>query len=118
MNKCDSFAISIYRDADVEKPIEWTMGFIGDMDKPFTRLHRAKDITQINIYFNDETKEHIIVPWNHDESDYINSYQKSYMSDKGDLYIIIDKEKDIFDVWELQEINDLIDFKWEMYECK
>lgn len=117
MKKCECFYISVYRDANIEKTVEFTMGTLSEKAKPFKRLTEYDDITQIIIYFNDGKEEIIYVPWD-EESEYRNVYQKTCVSDKGDLYILINKELNIENIWELSEINDEDDFKWKMFGCK
>lgn len=117
IKKCECFYMSIYREENIEKEIEFTMGALNEKAKPFKRLSEYNDITQIIICFNDGKEVGVYVPWD-EESEYRNSYQKTCMSDKGDLYILINKELNIEDIWELSEINDEIDFKWKMFGCK
>ena len=118
------FSISIHRDANIEENTVFTMGSIGDKRKSFDRLHTFHDITSINVYFNQgwfkELKvKKFYVNWFLHEGDFMNNkYQKTHMNQFGDLFLVIDKDKRINNVFDLVKIEDKkhMDFVWKMYK--
>lgn len=129
---CDSFAIEIYRDANI---INRPFGIENDDDyiKIFERITKYNDITSVTVYYDKKDDNYKDVETG--ESDYFyvtyeeenegqlgspNIYQSSYINDFGDLYIVIDKDKKIFDLFDKEEINDAdsLDFKFSMYDIK
>lgn len=72
------------------------------------RLCKYRDVTHINVVYEDDTKQYICVDY-HSESDMLgadNEYQKNYLSDLGALYIVISKDKGIADFFDFSVIND------------
>ena len=73
----------------------------------FERLMRYNDITNINIIYEDENRERYTVDY--DETNPTlgvpNSNQKTIISQCGNLYIVINKNKDIKDYFDLEGIN-------------
>ena len=69
---------------------------------------RYNDITNINIIYEDENRERYTVDY--DETNPTlgvpNSNQKTIISQCGNLYIVINKNKDIKDYFDLEGIND------------
>ena len=81
----------------------------GDTDdgaiRIFDRLTEYGDITSVEIVWEDESIDDILVPWN-DAHECFNEYQKYYLSKNGNLYIVVSKEKEIKDHFDLEEIDD------------
>jgi len=114
---CKELSMSINRNANLDTEEIWTLGLTDNKRDQFARINNHSDITSIYIYFADNKVKHIYVPWNED-SDYFNKYQKSHINNYGDLFILISKESELNDVFNLEEIEDKnnIDFIWSMYE--
>ena len=115
INKMDvvhTFAIEIHKDANKER---CPFGFIEDKELTFNRLVFYDDITSIDFKlvedYVEESREPIIehyhyyVHWT-GESDYINEAQKSYISNVGNLYIVIADGKNIEDFYDKELIDD------------
>lgn len=120
INSCDSFSISIHRDADnINRDETWIFGNTDGDRSPLNRLLKYNDITSVCVYFTDKTKlpKDIYVPWN-DEDDYSNTYQKAYINNFGDLFIVIDKNKLLEDIFKAEEMNNekYMESTWFMYK--
>jgi hypothetical protein len=129
IQSCDSFIIEIYRDANtINRPfgIEDEFGV-----KTFERILMYNDITSITVYYDEKDENHndietsnsdcIYAPYQSEDDDQLGSpniYQSTYINSFGDLYIVIDKEKKIFDLFNEKEINDSygLNFKFRMYD--
>ena len=126
---CDSFIIEIYRDANV---VNNPFGTEDDNDgKIFERIKQYNDITSVTVYYDKKDEDYNDIETG--ESDYFyvpyqeetegqlgspNIYQSTYINNFGDLYIVIDKEEKIFDLFDEEEINDIdnLNFKFGMYD--
>lgn len=119
----NKFAIEIHKDADKEYH---PFGMTDCNSTVFERINAYHDIT--HIYFdlyseNDngqesETKHYqYCLIWGGD-SDYNNDYQSNYLSKDGNLYIVVDSEKKIEDLFDIECIDNAneMDFKFSMYE--
>lgn len=104
MVSCKSFAISINKLVNI-KTIH--TGF--DEVYPLERINSGTEITYIIITYSDNSTETIYMNWSN-ESEWHNPYQKSLITKKGDLYLVIDKELNIEDIWDENYIND--NHKW------
>lgn len=93
------FAIEISKDANV--PFK---NLANEEELPFDRLLYCPDIVGIEVEYQDGIKEEISVPWGGD-SDEINDYQKTFLSEAGNLYIVIHKKLKIKDIFDLERIN-------------
>lgn len=79
-----------------------------DMTK-FKRLNMYNDITSISVVYNDNSEEEYYVNYKEEVEDQLGSpniYQSNYISNLGNLYIVISKDKGIFDYFHEEEIND------------
>lgn len=79
-----------------------------DMTK-FKRLNMYNDITSISVVYNDNSEEEYYVNYKEEVEDQLGSpniYQSNYISNLGNLYIVISKDKGIFDYFNEEEIND------------
>ena len=85
---------------------------LGDEDEVnnfFDRLQTYDDITSISVTYDDDTVEEYYVDYKEAVEDQLGSpniYQHTYMNNSGDLYIVISKDKDIFDFLDEEVIND------------
>lgn len=57
----------------------------------FDRLMKFTDITAVEVTYEDDSSDYILVPWS-DESEYSNKYQTGFVSASGNLCILISKE--------------------------
>lgn len=114
---CDSFVISINRKLPIEKLSSWTIGDVLEERNPLIRIQQYNDITGIEVIYENDTSEYIFIQWGGD-SDYSNEYQKVYVNDFEDVFIVIDKDNDLDYYFDMEEINnkDNINFMWSMYE--
>ena len=101
----NSIFIEIYKDGNIEYA---QFGFLEDQIKKFERLKDSNDITSIEIKYEDDTVDSYFVDY--DESNdglgAPNINEKTYISSYGNLYIVIDKEKELKDFVNLEEIED------------
>lgn len=122
----ESFMIEIHECANtIYKPFNQ----INENKTKFQRLMDWRDITQIDFEIeeswdgeNASSKKYSYeVDW-HEDDDCDNRYQKVYLSPSGHLYIVISAEKDIFDVFNKEEIDDRgwtnMHFKWLDVPCE
>ena len=54
----------------------------------FDRIMKCPDIVDINVYYDDNSKETIYVPWGGD-SEFMNAWQETKLTEDGKLEIII-----------------------------
>lgn len=84
----------------------------------FKRIFEGNDITQIHIRYEDKTKEFYLVDYNelNEALGAPNKNQKSYISDLGNLYIVISAKEQLEDVFNKEEINDkeVVEYHKEM----
>jgi hypothetical protein len=125
MNTAYTFAIEIHKDANKER---YAFGQI-DCERlkeiTFDRFKAYDDITSIEFeleerYVDEGEMPHIehynyYVNWTGD-SDYTNDSQTSYISDDGNLYIVIAQGKTIEDFFDIEMIDDKesMDFYFDM----
>lgn len=111
---CEKLYLALRRDADQQYDC---FGHPSE-DTAFKRIDSCPDITSIEITYEDGTTETCFVPW-HEEDEYINRYQHSYISEMRDLYLYICKYGDVFDVFHKTDIDDPdIDDSWGLWaEC-
>lgn len=100
INYVDTVVLEIFSEGNKKYA---PFGFSDDVTTYFDRLRAYNDITRIEIVYSDNTSEEFYVDY---EGDQFNKYQKSYTNKFGDLYIVISKDKDIFDFFDEDEIND------------
>ena len=118
MDIANTVAIEIHKDANKERyPFEQ---IIEDWKETvFDRIDEHSDITCVEFELvNDSKVEHYeyYVDWIGD-SDYVNEAQSVYISDCGNLYLVINKDKKIKDFFDYEMIDDdeYMNFKWKMY---
>ena len=99
----DDILIEILKDGDIEYlPFD-----IEDYKiTVFSRLTEINDITHVEVYWKNGNCDNIWVEYN-DESHrtFENTYQQSYLSEIGNLYISINKNEDIFDIIDKEFVN-------------
>ena len=127
INKMDvahTFAIEIHKDAN---KVRHLFGCEEDKELTFDRFTSYNDITQIELELtNDYVEEgqepivehyHYYIHWVGDD-DYVNEAQKSYISNVGNLYIVVADGKNIEDFFYKEQIDnhDHMDFVCSMYD--
>lgn len=89
-----------------------------DKTDTFKRIFEGNDITQIHIKYEDNTEDHYLVDYNelNEALGAPNKNQKSYISDLGNLYLVISESEQLEDVFNKEEINDIdvVNFHKEM----
>lgn len=110
VQECESFVLSVYRDANVIQNTFLDTGHYKVII--FDRIHNYKDITAIEVHFTNGKKEYICMPWCSATGDK-NIYQKSYMNSKGDIFLVIGKGIDVEAIWGNDETEG--DFIWAIY---
>ena len=104
---CKSFVIEIFNNIDSE--IEYHPFGQDKKESIIKRLSLYPDITQIEFIYEDKT-EHFYIDWNdNDHNGETNVYQDIYVSDLGNIYISICKDKklkDYFDEEDFESFND------------
>ena len=81
----------------------------GKTESVIKRLTDYKDITSITIYYGGDNNEQETIYTVYDDEEIFgadNKYEKTYISELGNLYIVISKDKDIEDFFNKEEIND------------
>ena len=117
METCHTFAMEIFKEGNVEvNPF--------DVEEykttVFERITEYNDITSIEVVYKDGTIEKYYVDYasegTHDFEENLN--QHSYISEAGNLYIVIAENKDIPDFFDKEAINDkeAIEFTKSMYD--
>lgn len=96
------YADYLYLEIDKKGNIPFK-NLLGEEELTFDRLLQCNDICIIDIEIEGK-KEEILLPYD-GPIDEINSLQKTYLSKNGNLYIVIDKEKQVFDIFEEKAIN-------------
>ena len=109
----DSFYIEIYNTCNIEyKPF----GFDENMKK-FDRLNAYNDITGIDVFYTDGTCDSFSVNYEEETPDMLGSpniHQKTYMSELGHLYIVIEEGIGVKDVFDLEMINNKESVEFDM----
>lgn len=127
INKMDTthtFAIEIHKNANKER---CPFGFKECKELTFDRLTSYDDITSIEFElvenYIEDGREPIVEHYNYyvhwtGESNYINESQKSYISNVGNLYIVIADGENIEDFFDKEAIDDeeYMDFVYSMYD--
>lgn len=98
-----SVVIELFKEANVQYD-----GF-GERAYKFNRIVEHHDITSLVIHYSDDTTESYFVDYDEGGKDGLgapNINQKTYISKLGNLYIVIENGKKIFDFFDKDEIND------------
>lgn len=107
----ESFMIEIHNGANTEHKQFGEIQNVGHTK--FKRLMDWKDITNVEFEIEEcwdgentsNKKYSYSVDW-HEDDEFDNRYQKTYLSPCGHLYIVISAGKDIFDIFDKEEIDD------------
>ena len=107
MDTVTTFAIEIHRYANIT---HYPFGCKEFRRTVFDRLEEYNDIVSVMFTIVDENgkedKYDCYVDWTGD-SEYTNDAQKTYISNAGNMYIVIDKALKIEDMFHLEQINDI-----------
>ncbi|MEK4427740.1 hypothetical protein MHB54_00620 [Paenibacillus sp. FSL M7-0802] len=111
---CETFSIAINKEASKDY---YVFGINDEEHKQstFKRLTYG-DIVSIEIVYEDDIKEDFYVDWQGD-SEYLNEAQKTYISKRGDLFIVISKEKSVesqFKHWNIDSEKGSMNTMWEI----
>ena len=119
---CYSFYVELHKDASKDY---CPFGIETEKTNAFKRLQAYNDITQVTVRLynqyaeeqEEDIEKHYLVHWTGD-SEYENDSQKSYLADTGWLYLVIDENNQIEDVFDIESINDAehADFVASMYD--
>ena len=104
----DTIVIELFSEGDREyRPF----GVLEKTTTLFERLQKYNDITQIIVHYEDQTEEAYFTDWAEGD-DYENKNQSVCKSDLGNLYIVINEEKDFSTFFDTEYMNDkdYIDF--------
>lgn len=104
---CESFKIEIFQEADHVNSNDINLG--GLEQGMFDRATRYPDIEFMEILFTDADRpgseaiverDKIYFPYSASDVDGMdNSYQSTFISKENHLYIVIDTEKDVYDIY-------------------
>ena len=97
----DTVALEIFSEGNTE----YNLFGLTEVQHKFDRILQTKDITSITVKYTDGSEEDYWVKYN-ENNQYSNMYQKNYLSDLGNLYIVIGKGKKIGDFYDKKIIND------------
>ena len=103
-------AFEIFKDADTK----YGLFFEDSEDTKFERLIRWRDITSITLTYENGTEETFLVEYREESEIQIGSpnvFMKTYISGPGNLYVVIDKEKDIQDFFPAEETENQKEMK-------
>ena len=76
-----------------------------EQETTFKRIENCHDITSIEIFYDNDEKDIIIVNWNENSNQYINKNQKTYISKNRNLYCVISEDKPLNKVFNINKIN-------------
>lgn len=134
IDTCYDFVIEISKSANKERYQFDQTDYEDFKQMTFDRLTKFSDIASITLEFIDQiysdndddlrTEKELepityYISWTGD-SDYTNDSQKYYISDLGNLYIVINHKKCIFDVFNIETVNDreYKDFSFNMMDIE
>ena len=81
-------------------------------DTVFDRLMKCPDIVGVEVVYEDDSRDHLLVPWNED-NDYTNTYQSTCVSKRGRLYLMVSKTRTVQDVLKGQDVDNMVwDWPW------
>lgn len=96
VNNVNKLALCIHKNANVQVVPNYMEG--APMYYTFDRLDYG-DITSVDIEFDEGAVESYHVDYQEDENGY-NSCQKTYVSDIGNLHLVIDAWRDVENYWD------------------
>ena len=121
MDICEEFIVEIFKEANGER---YEFGIENEHYKQmiFDRFADGQDITQIELTLVDhhgkEEMYHYYLKWEDgDEMGCTNTLQKAYLSNPGNLYIVVSDNPNIEDHMDWDTLNDetFMNHKKEMY---
>ena len=128
MDIADTIVIEIHKNANKKRH---HFNFDSDYNEHtvFDRLQEWNDITSIKFKFEEQYVEENKTPRQEEYTYYVywegnsdeeNEAQSTYISNDGNLYIVISKDKTVEDFFDLELINDSehMELCWRMYGIK
>ncbi|WP_431785864.1 hypothetical protein [Paenibacillus lactis] len=112
LNICKLFAIAINRRANIDYQV-FEMDGDDYRQNTFERLSDG-DICSVDIVFDDGSEINLYVDWS-GESEFINDAQDTYISELGDLFIVVSKKEKVdsyFENWRIDKPG-IIDMMWD-----
>ena len=97
-NYSDNIAIEIYKGGN---KLFNSLGLQGTEEYAFDRLTQWNDIATIEVHYEEEDKMDLISV-DYDEEYGNNKNQKSFIDSKGNLCLVISKDKDIEDYFDIE----------------
>lgn len=97
-NVCDHFSMNLLPSANIKQ---------NDISKfnvtqlPFDRLLQYPDIVSVEVFYSDGRSVDVYVEWEDDNHRDYNLYQRTTISEYGNLCILVDKSKTARDVFDL-----------------
>lgn len=105
---CDELFVEINEDANVK----YACFGQESEDAVFDRLMKCPDIVGVEVVYEDDSRDHLLVPWNED-NDYTNTYQSTCVSKRGRLYLMVSKTRTVQDVLKGQDVDNMVwDWPW------
>lgn len=116
MDGANVVVVEIHKDANKERYPFAQTNWEDSKHMVFDRFVEYDDITSIEFKLDDKDYSYY-VDWVGDD-DYENEAQSSYVSKDGHLYLVIAKDKEVSDFFDMNEINDSenIDFHFNMLD--
>lgn len=101
----NTVAIEIFSEGNVE----YLPFGVSPSEMVFERINECHDITSIDVTYMDGSKETYWTDYESGDEEGLgapNIYEKTKISDLGNLYVVISKDKDIKDFFSDEDIND------------
>ncbi|MBS4749549.1 hypothetical protein KG091_00510 [Carnobacteriaceae bacterium zg-ZUI78] len=98
IHPCGSFRIEVYPEADHVNTKDINLG--GLEQGMFGRVRTYQDIEKMDIVFDTNDADTVYFPYKAlDEDGMDNKYQSSVVASNGHLYIVVDSEKTVNDIY-------------------
>ena len=105
---CDELFVEINEDANVK----YACFGQESEDTVFDRLMKCPGVVGVEVVYEDDSRDHLLVPWNED-NDYTNTYQSTCVSKRGRLYLMVSKTRTVQDVLKGQDVDNMVwDWPW------
>lgn len=98
IHPCQSFKIELYPEADQIDKEDINLG--GLESGMFERIKKYSDIEMMDIQYENSESDSIYFPYKAQDPDGLdNIYQSTGTSDKGRLYVVIDPQKNVSEIF-------------------
>ena len=99
---CDALALEIFSEGNTAyEPFGVTEPGV----RKFDRLLKYHDVVDISIFYDDGTEDDVYVQYEEGERADENILQKTWVSDLGNLYIVIGEDVNLANFFDIQECN-------------